>query len=363
MTPDTALSSRARTSKNRARAKALGHGRESEAESARAIRYDRQRMIVSLVLILAGIVILAVAGDRLVDFAVVLARRARVTPAVIGLTILAAGTSMPELFVSATAAFGAATDIALANVVGSNTANLGLILGVAALISPLPMGWRVLKFEYPVMLLSAWILLLLARDGLFDRLEAGSFLIAMAAFVAYAVWVAHHEASEADGRRLAQEVEGSTGRVSGWPVWALALGLVAALIALALGARLLVQGAVWIALALGMTERVVGLTVVAVGTSLPELVATLAAAAKRQHEMALANIVGSNIFNVLMILGVSGLLRPMPVGPRLIVPDMAVMVGFSLLLIPLVVRDQRITRAEGLLLFVAYVVYVGWLLV
>jgi cation:H+ antiporter len=319
-------------------------------------------MLVSLILIAVGVALLTLAGDRLIDFAAAIARRARVTPAVIGLTIVAAGTSTPELFVSITAALKGSSEIAIANAVGSNAANIGLILGLCALVAPLPVLRGVLRFEYPVMVLVSWLLILFAHDGRIDRLEGGTFLAAMVAFVAYAVWVARRQARDQDRRAIAGEVDRESGWLEGRPLLLLLSGLVACFVGLGLGAQLLVSGARDIALRLGLTERLVGLTIVAIGTSLPELVASLAATLKRQQEMAVTNIIGSNVFNVLMILGASALLRPIPVSSSLIVPDMAVMMTLTLLLFPLVVRDQLLERWEGALLLGVYVAYLGVLI-
>jgi cation:H+ antiporter len=319
-------------------------------------------MLLDLGLVGAGVALLAFAGGRLVDFAAALARRARLTPAVIGLTVVAAGTSMPELSVSVAAALRGSTEIAMANVVGSNIANIGLILGVCGLIATIPVRVRILRFEYPFMVLASWLLLLLCRDHCFDRLEAGFFLVSAIAFIAYSVWVARNEVDAAERSTIAGEVPAPADRLAPRPLPLLLSGIAGALLGLALGAELLMRGAVSIAAALGMSERVIGLTIVAAGTSLPELVASLAAALKKHHEMAIANIVGSNILNVLMILGVTGLLRPIPVSSQLVFPDMAVMLVFAVLLFPLVIWDRRLVFRDGAILLGAYVGYIVLLL-
>jgi cation:H+ antiporter len=319
-------------------------------------------MLLDLLLLVAGAALLALSGDRLVELAAALARRARLTPAVIGLTVVAAGTSMPELSVSAAAALRGSAEIAIANVVGSNIANIGLILGVCGLLAAIPVQSRLLRFEYPFMVLASWILFLLSRDGRFDQLEAGFFLLSMIAFMAYAVWVARHEVDAAERAAIAQEVPPEAAGLAVRRLPVLLAGLALAMAGLAAGAELLVRAAMAIAGTLGVSERVVGLTVVAIGTSLPELVASLAAAWKRQHEMAIANVVGSNIFNVLMILGVTGLVRPIPVAPQLVVPDMIVMLAFALLLFPLVLWDRRLVARDGAILLGGYAAYVAVLL-
>jgi cation:H+ antiporter len=315
-------------------------------------------VLLSLFLIAVGALGLAIAGDRLVEFAAALARRAHLTPAVIGLTVVAAGTSMPELSVSFVAALRGAPEIAVGNVVGSNIANIGLILGVCGLLGPVSVHLRLLQFEYPFMLLSSWILLLLCRDGSFDRLEGLFFVVSMVAFLAYSVWVARREVGADERRRIAEEVPEGTEKTAERPPAVLVGGILLTLVGLAVSGALVVRGAVGVAAAYGLSERVIGLTVVAVGTSLPELVASIAAALKKHHEMALANVVGSNIFNVLMILGVTGTIRPTPVAPALVFPDMAVMLFFSILLFPLVVWNRQLGRGGGMVLAGSYVAYI-----
>lgn len=314
-----------------------------------------------LLLLVGGAVVLAVSGDRLVDLASALAEKARLTPAVIGLTVVSAGTSAPELVVSVMSAAQGVPGMAVGNVVGSNVANLGLILGSCALLTPIPVAAGVLKFEYPFLLLASWIALLLSRDGLLDRLEGGFFLASMVAFTAYAVWVARQELTAGERRMAGGSVPERAGPLSRKPAWKVVLGILAALLGLVLGAQALVSGAVSMARSLGVSDRVVGLTVVAVGTSLPELAVSLAAALRNQLEMAVANVVGSNIFNLLMILGAAGLVRPLPIDPHMVSLDMWVMIAMTLLLLPLVFRRRLLTRGGGAFLLLTYAGYVAWL--
>jgi len=308
-------------------------------------------VLVDLSLIATGLVLLSFAGSKLIDFSVAVSERARLTPAVIGLTVVSAGTSAPELFVSVTAALRGSPDIAIANVVGSNVANIALVLALCALVAPIPVDRALLRLEYPFMLLASWITLLLCRDGSLDRLEGGFFLTAMVGFVAYSVWIAR----EAAGAAL-EEAAGAA-RLARLRLPLLLLGLAACFAGLGVGARLLVAGATSVAAALGVSERVIGLTIVAVGTSLPELVASLAAALKRQHAMAVTNIVGSNIFNLLLILGATALVRPIPVAAALVSPDMWVMMATALVLLPLFAIQSRVGRVEGALMLAGYTAY------
>jgi cation:H+ antiporter len=311
-------------------------------------------VLLNLLFVLVGAALLAFSGDRLVDASTALARRARVTPAVIGLTVVAAGTSAPELFVSVTAALRGSPEIALANVIGSNIANVGLILGCCALLSALPVAPSILRREYPIMLLATLGLLLVCRDGVMDRAEGLFFLACMVAFLGFSIWLARIErAVAAEGDALESDHEGLLRRS---PAALLGL-LVGSIAGLGVGARLLVGGAVSIADSLGMSERLIGLTLVAVGTSLPELVASGAAALKGQHGLAVANVMGSNVFNLLLILGTTATIQPLRVDPALLGQDMPTMFAFALLLVPLALRNRRLGRPGGVVLLLAYASY------
>jgi cation:H+ antiporter len=318
-------------------------------------------MLLDIALLVAGAAALAYSGERLVEFAAAIAERFHMSPAVIGLTIVAAGTSAPELFVSVTGALQGSPGIAMGNVVGSNIANIGFVLPACTLLAPVPVAAGVLRFEYPFLVLASWIALLLSRDGWLDRLEGAFFLVSMVGFTAYAVWVARHEITPAEIRVVSEVVPAQAERLSHRPAWALALGVLGALVGLVLGSQALVAGAVGLAHAFGVSERVVGLTVVAIGTSLPELAVSLAAALKRQQEVAVANVVGSNIFNLLMILGAASLARPLAIDDGMISVDLWVMMVFAILLLALVFRRRTLARGGGASLLLAYACYVAWL--
>jgi cation:H+ antiporter len=313
-------------------------------------------MLIDLLLVAAGVAILAVAGDRLVDFAAAIAEKARLTPAVVGLTVVAAGTSAPELFVSVTAALGGAPGISVGNVVGSNIANVALVLGAGALIYPIPLARAILRFEYPFMVLASFALPLVCLNGELGRAAGSVFVIAIVGFVAWSIRLARGDVAElaASAQLVPELVEKLVGR----SILVLLLGIGLMIACLALGAHILVLGASSVALTFGVSERVIGLTIVAVGTSLPEFVATLAAALKRHHEMAVANIVGSNLFNILLILGVTGLIHPIPVAPEILRVDIPVMIVTALILAPVAARGRELTRVHGCVLLVAYATYI-----
>ncbi len=278
--------------------------------------------------------------------AVGIARTLGLSPLVIGLTVVGFGTSTPELLVSADAALRGVPDIALGNVVGSNIGNVLLIVGLSALIWPVKVAGDTLKRDTAVMMAAALVLLPLFWLGTMGRLSGG---VLVAGLLTY-LYIAFR-----DGK--ADEDDPSLqGAVA--PVWKSALWVIAGLVALMLGARWLVDGAVNIARGFGVSEAFIGLTVVAIGTSLPELATSVVAAIKRQSEIAIGNIVGSNIFNVLGILGITAIITPIPVAPRFLTFDLPVMIAVSLLLTALLLLRPVIGRLVGGAMIAAYAAYV-----
>ncbi len=305
--------------------------------------------------ILLGLVMLVVGGDMLVRGASRVALSARISPAVVGLTIVAMGTSMPELVVSLSSAYRGSPDLAVGNVVGSNIYNIGLILGVAALIRPLRITGNTVRMEWPIMMLAAFQLHLLARDGSIDRLEGAFFVTSMVVFVAWSVHVARSAVMPAEEEALAGSVPEPAG-------WGRSIGeIVLGAAVLSGGAQAMVWGAVEIASVLGVSERVIGLTIVAIGTSLPELFASVMASLRGNDDIAVGNVVGSNIFNIVGILGLTSLILPLPVNPAIVASDNLWMLGFSLLLLPLMRTEMTVQRWEGGLLVVLVVLYTGLL--
>lgn len=302
--------------------------------------------------IVSGVALLYLGGELLVRGAVKLARRLGLSSLVIGLTVVAFGTSSPELAATLAASLGGSPAVALGNVVGSNLANLGLILGASALVLPLAAGGRIVRREVPLMVLVATLLLPLGFDGTYGRFE-GLFLLALLAlYVALLL-------RQAEAPEVVEEYRSRYGR-DHRPLWrsvaAVALGI-GALIA---GARLLIAGAVALARGFGVPEAVIGLTLVAVGTSLPELASCLVAAARRESNIVLGNLIGSSVFNVLGILGVTALVRPLDLPFAAIRLDFWVMIAFSLAIAPLLLTGWRLSRLEGAVLLAAYGAYVGY---
>lgn len=314
-------------------------------------------MIEPLFLIAVGVILLGVGGEALLRGAVSLATRLRLSPAVIGLTVVAAGTSVPELSVSVIAATQGQADIAVANVVGSNLFNLGVVLGLCAVIRPLAITGNTIRLEYPVLALVTFMYVVVARDGAISRLDGLLFVSVYVAFTTYLVALVRRQVNETERLELKAEVgELAPMPPSGLPLILFQLALGAA--CLGFGAQATVNGAVDLARLLGLSERVIGLTIVAVGTSLPEIVASLISSIRGRDDIAIGNVIGSNLFNILGILGLSSLVQPMRVHPSIVQADNWWMLGLTLLLFPLMHTGRRIRRGEGALLLAVYVAYV-----
>jgi cation:H+ antiporter len=324
-------------------------------------------VIASTLLLVGGVTALLLGGDRTVKGASALASNLGVPPIAVGMTVVAFGTSAPELVVNLVAAVRGSSDIAFGNVVGSNIANIGLILGVAALIRPLAVDATVIAREIPMMLLASAAALVMAADRLvsgrepvLDRADGILLLLLFCVFMYYTVVVVLRRRRpdgfvDQAGRECPAPGTRSTALNAVW----LLLGLGG----LFLGGHLTVEGAVGLARGLGVSELIIGITVVAVGTSLPELITSAIAAYRGQHDLAVGNVVGSNIFNLLFVLGLSTTIRPVPV-PRGGMLDLLAMIALAALLLPLAITGRRtISRLEGALLIVVYGAFVAWRLV
>lgn len=301
-----------------------------------------------------GVAILAVGGECLVHGAARLARILGISTLVVGLTVVAFGTSAPEAAVTVYAGLRDSPDLAVGNVVGSNIANILLILGLAAVMWPLDVSRRILHFDAPIMIAAAILLYVLAAvNGQVDRWNGGIFVAGLVAYTAitYAQARRHPEIIHPDAEPLV-----GWGRL--W--WYNAVLVGGGIGGLVLGARFIVSGASGIALIFGVSEHVIGLTIVAIGTSLPELATTVAAARQKHHDIAIGNVVGSNIFNVLFVMGLAGLTRPLSVPAEIIRIDGPLMIAACVLSYPLLATRRHVTRLEGGVLLSAYVGYLGW---
>lgn len=317
---------------------------------------------MSVFLIVAGLGLLALGGEVLLRGAVGLAARLRLSPAIIGLTVVAAGTSVPELAVSVLASFEGRTDLAVANVVGSNIFNILAILGVCALIRSLAIGGNTIRLEYPVLALVTLMCLALTEDGTVSRLDAALLLSVYVAFTAYMVSLVRDQMSAREVQEFDAEVQDRDRVVRPAGIVRLTLLVAGGIVLLGIGAQSTVSGAVTLATWFGLSERVVGLTIVAAGTSLPEVITSLVSVIRGRDDVAIANVVGSSLFNILAILGLSAAITPLSVNASIIASDNWWMLGTTLVLFPMMVSGSRVGRAEGGVLLGVYGIYLAQLI-
>lgn len=310
--------------------------------------------------IVAGLVLLVWSADRFVEGSAATARHYGMSPLLIGMVIVGFGTSAPEMVVSALASFQGNSGIALGNAYGSNSTNIALILGVTALISPIAVHSQVLRKELPILTavtaLAAWQL----WDGSVTRMDAVILLLVFAGLMTWTIWQGTRKKPDEFGREMEAELE-----IHAMPVRTALAWVAIGLALLIISSRILVWGAVELAQSVGVSDLIIGLTIVAVGTSLPEFASSIIAARKGEHDIALGNILGSNLFNTLAVVGIAGMINPMSVGPEVFSRDIMVMSALtvSLFIFGYGFRGPaRINRFDGSLLLAAYVGYTGWLI-
>jgi len=301
-------------------------------------------------MLVVGLVLLIIGAELLVKGASRLATSFGIPALVVGLTVVAFGTSAPELAVSVKAAFSGQAELAIANVVGSNIFNILFILGLAALIMPLMVSQQLIRQDVPIMIGISIIALLMIQNGSIGKIEA---VMLVSGVILYTVFLFYQ------GKKTGIDV-GEVAAETPKPVWHNLLFIVAGLALLVLGARWLVESAVDIASSFGVSEAVIGLTIVAAGTSLPEVVTSIIATFKGERDIAIGNVVGSNIFNILAVLGLSGLLSPIPLlaSEQLMQIDVPMMLAVAVLCLPLFFTSSTLNRFEGFLFLMVYVSYV-----
>lgn len=321
------------------------------------------KIFLDIVLLVIGFVLLVKGADLFVDGSAGVARLFKVPGVIIGLTIVALGTSAPELAVSVSAGLSGSNAIAVSNVVGSNIFNLLAVLGICAILKKVPVDEGIKKRDYPICLGATLILFVLSGNLIFAgktvsihdvTAEAGKLfrwngLVLVALFILYIAYTIY----------LAKKNKVEEEEAESIPVWKCVLYIVIGLAAIVGGGQLVVENAKSLALAWGMSETLVGLTIVAIGTSLPELVTSIVASSKGQNGMAVGNVVGSNIFNLLLILGVSSSLHPITISMASFV-DLGMLLGLSLLAYVFVCTSNKISRSEGFCLVLMYVAYMGY---
>ncbi len=317
-------------------------------------------VLISILYVIAGLLLLVKGGDSLIDGCVAIAKRAKLSNMVIGIVVIGFGTSTPELLVSTQAAIVGSSGLAIGNVVGSNIANIALILGMTSIISPLPADSTALRRDLPFMVLAVVALVGVGMSGDIFRWEGLLFVLTLVTYMAYRVRISRK------AEKAAADTADSTSDAPCMPLWKSVMTAVLSIVALIIGANVLIKGASDIALTLVTVlgaeaekwERIIGLTIVAVGTSLPELTATVMAAHKKQADMALGNIIGSVSFNIFCVIGVASAVCPIRHSDRGFTFDYMVMLGVAVLLSAVLYSRHRITRSAGWTLTLIYALYI-----
>ena len=316
--------------------------------------------MLNTLLLIGGLALILVGANTLTDGAAAVAKKFQISDLVIGLTIVAFGTSAPELVISVMSALGGSADMAIGNVVGSNIFNVLMIIGVTAMVLPIKVGDGTMNKEIPLVILSSIVLAVMANDvwldggcnNIISRIDGLVLLAFFLIFLRYTFAIARNGGEEAEGEKIKE-----------MPIWKSALFIVGGLAGLVLGGQLFVDGASGIASALGVSESTIGLTIVAGGTSLPELATSVTAALKKNSGIAIGNVIGSNLFNIFFVLGCSATISPLPMGGINNI-DMLVLIGSALLfwLVGWFFKKRTITRVEGVLLVMGYIAYTAFLI-
>lgn len=309
---------------------------------------------MSIVWVVLGLILLVVGGEFLVRASVALSFKFNISKLVIGMTVVSFATSAPELLVSLQAALDGSSDIALGNVIGSNIANIGLVLGITAIISPLIIDKNFYKLNWPMMMILSVVLYFMLQSGdILDRWEGVAMIIAMVVFLYILI-----NRSKKEPETHIEDLDESLQITSGFKI---TIWLLIGAVALYFGSEWLVKGAKDMALSFGVSERVISVTMVAIGTSVPELAASVIAALKKEKAISLGNLIGSNIFNIAFVLGLTAIIQPITVdNPKILTSDIFWMLAFAAVLIPLVFIPKRleIGRFKGFILVAAYLVFV-----
>ncbi len=320
-------------------------------------------LLMSSVAVIAGIALLVWGADRFVLGASGIARNLGISPLIIGLTIVGFGTSAPEMLVSATAAFDGNAGLGVGNAIGSNIANVALVVGVTAILTPLLVQSSVIRREFPVLFGAMLVVLVLIWDGDLGRLDGAILISAMVMLILLMIKIAHNSRNKGVDP-LETEFDAEVPAMGQMSTPKFTMWFLVGLLVLLGSSKMLVWGAVNIATAFGVSDLVIGLTIVAIGTSLPELAASVMGALKNEHDIAIGNIIGSNMFNLLAVLAMPGLIAPGILAPEVFSRDFPVMFALTVLLLLMAYGFRgpgKITRVEGALLLSAYIGYMFWL--
>jgi cation:H+ antiporter len=311
-------------------------------------------MAITIILLIIGLIVLIVGGDYLVKGSSSLALRLRLSPLVVGLTIVAFGTSAPELLISIQSALKGSPDIAMGNVVGSNICNLALVLGLTAVINPVKVKTNSIQIDWPMTMGSSLLLYLIVREG---NITAATGILFIVLLLIYMFFIIRNSRKTT----IATEKTLNKDEIPDMPskqIWKDIVFILIGCVGLYFGSEWFVNSAKDLALSLGVEERVVGLTIVALGTSLPELTTAAVASYKGQTDLAIGNLMGSNIFNILSILGITSLIHEIPVHVDIVNKDIIWMLLVTLVILPLMITRRRVGRMDGIILIIVYVIYI-----
>ncbi len=311
-------------------------------------------MIQNFSLFCLGLIILSYGAKWIVSGSSNIALVMGIRPIIIGLTIVSIGTSLPEFVVSLVAAINKTKDIALGNIIGSNIANVGLVLGIAAMVRPLKMKEATIKKEIPIMVGISILFYLLALDKQIDALDGFILIIGIISFLAYCFYVAKYDQEQAKDLTEEYHLPSNKKPSVKYEIFLILSGIVGII----LGARLMVNSAINIAREFGLSELFIGMTIVAVGTSVPELATSIVAAFQTKDEISVGNVVGSNIFNIGMVVGIIAMISPFSVGEITLKREFLIMLAFSVILFLMVLQRPLLTRVRGLLLLIGYSIFI-----
>ena len=311
-------------------------------------------MTQDILLLITGLVVLVAGGEFLVRGASSIALRLQISPLVVGLTVVAFGTSAPELFIGIKSALIGSPDITMGNVIGSNICNLALVLGVTAVISPVPVQNDSIKIDWPMTMGSSFLLYLLVREGYINSYEGVLFVCILTAYIVFIIMKSRKETQNKQAAVIDSEVPDAPSNSLIKDLVFIALGTAG----LSFGSDWFILGARSLAIEIGVDERVVGITIVALGTSLPELVTAMVAAFKKETDIAVGNLMGSNIFNILSILGITSIIQRIEVNDVIINSDMVWMLLITFLILPMMLYKKVVGRIEGVILLTVYSYYI-----
>ncbi|KPD22200.1 calcium/sodium antiporter [Idiomarina abyssalis] len=317
-------------------------------------------MTLSIVAVVLGLAVLVWSADRFVEGAAAVARHLGMAPLVIGMVIIGFGTSAPEMVVSALASMQGNPALALGNAYGSNITNIALVLGITALLAPIAVKSVVIRREMPVLIAITLLSAVFLLDYQITRLEAVLLLVVFLSYMGWSVWIGSKSSDDSLAAEYTQEIDSHPLPMKPAIIW-----LIVGLLLLIVSSRALVWGAVNIAVSLGVSDLVIGLTVVAIGTSLPELASAIAATRKNEHDLALGNVIGSNMFNTLAVVGIAGAIEPVSLEPLVLSRDWVAMAVLTLLLMVFGIRKARqgrINRVHGIIFICLYLLYTLYLL-